>query len=395
MISTLIPTFTIAATVLGALRLSGVYGIALASTGLLSCLGFTLATDAYGPVADNAGGIAEMADLPPEVRDRTDVLDALGNTTAAVGKGFAIGSAVLTGLSLLSVFKSRLDISPFDPISDEFALSGLLIGSMVPFLFSALTMSAVAKAASAVVYEVRRQFAEHPGIMQGTEKPNYARCIRMTTASSLHGMLLPGMITILFPIVSGLAFPAAFLAGLLLGEIATGFMLSMMMAAAGGAWDNAKKYIEGGQLGGKRSDSHKAAVVGDTVGDPFKDTSGPSINILIKLSTYMSVVLAPVFQDRIQYWWASLIVLAVGLAVTALLLIATPEHYKSIKHWKNQRKEKKKGSALQPPPTETSLSSIPSSFADRTEPPGNNDVELEEVSIDETPAGNQRNVVNA
>eukprot|EP01027_Heterolobosea_sp_BB2_P014399 GEZU01020684.1.p1 GENE.GEZU01020684.1~~GEZU01020684.1.p1 ORF type:complete len:686 (-),score=265.87 GEZU01020684.1:117-2174(-) len=301
MMSTIAPALIIASTLLASIALSGSYGIALASTGLISCLGFTLATDAYGPVADNAGGIAEMSQLEPEVRERTDILDALGNTTAAVGKGFAVGSAVLTGFSLLSVFKTRVGLNFVDSISDMYAIAGIVVGAMIPFFFSALTMGAVSKAAQMVVYEVRRQFKERPGIMARTEKPDYAGTVRIVTAASLHSMLFPAALTLLTPIIFGIAFPPQFLASLLLGNIVCGFMLSMMMASSGGAWDNAKKYIEAkrlvdketGEVHAKGSDAHKAAVVGDTVGDPFKDTSGPALNILIKLMSIIALVIAP------------------------------------------------------------------------------------------------------
>lgn len=326
MTSIILPALVIAASLLAAISLSGIYGVALASTGLLSTIAFSLATDAYGPVADNAGGIAEMAGLDPQVRERTDILDAIGNTTAAVGKGFAIASAVLAGFSLLSVYKTKVNLGPLDAISDPYAVAGIIVGSMVPFVFAAFTMSAVATGAEAVVVEVRRQFREKPGIMDGTEKPNYATCVISVTASSIHAMIFPGILTIIVPIVAGIAFPLQFLGALLLGQICTGFLLAAMMAASGGAWDNAKKYIETGQFGGKTSDAHKAAVVGDTVGDPFKDTSGPAINILIKLSDYMSVVLAPMFVSAHQksLWWVAIIIGVLTLLLGVVIHYLTP-----------------------------------------------------------------------
>ena len=298
MMSTLIPVIAICITILVAFELAGFYGVALAGVGLLSTLGITLATDAYGPVADNAGGIAEQAHLEPEVRERTDALDALGNTTAATGKGFAIGSAALTSLALLAAYAAAVNILDEGiNLLEHTTLVGLLIGAMLPFLFSAFTMKAVGRAAFAIVTEVRRQFREISGIMEGTGKPDYARCVDISTRGALREMILPGVMAVVAPLATGFVLGTEALGGLLIGSVAAGFMLAIMMASAGGAWDNAKIYVELGNYGGKGSEAHKAAVEGDLVGDPFKDTSGPSLNILLKLMAIVSLVFAPVFLN--------------------------------------------------------------------------------------------------
>ena len=296
MISTVIPLVSVGLTILIAYELAEFYGVALAGVGLLSTLGITLATDAYGPVADNAGGIAEQAQLDPEVRERTDALDALGNTTAATGKGFAIGSAALTSLALLAAFTVQADINVID-LLDHKVIVGVLFGAMLPFLFSAFTMKAVGRAAMSIVNEVRRQFREIPGLMEGTSEPDYTECVDIATKGALKEMIIPGLMAVAAPLAIGFILGVESLGGMLIGSVGSGFMLAIMMATAGGSWDNAKKYVELGHYGGKGTDAHKAAVEGDVVGDPFKDTSGPSINILLKLMAIVSLVFAPVFLE--------------------------------------------------------------------------------------------------
>jgi K(+)-stimulated pyrophosphate-energized sodium pump len=296
MISTVVPLIAVGVTIIVAYELAEFYGVALAGVGLLSTLGITLATDAYGPVADNAGGIAEQAQLDPEVRERTDALDALGNTTAATGKGFAIGSAALTSLALLAAFAIQAEIAAID-LLDHKVIVGVLFGAMLPFLFSAFTMKAVGRAAMSIVEEVRRQFREIPGLMEGTAEPDYTECVDIATKGALKEMIIPGLMAVAAPLAMGFVLGVESLGGMLIGAVASGFMLAIMMATAGGAWDNAKKYVELGHYGGKGSDAHKAAVEGDVVGDPFKDTSGPSLNILLKLMAIVSLVFAPVFLE--------------------------------------------------------------------------------------------------
>jgi len=309
MLSTVVPAIVVVVAMWLANDLAGTYGVALAAVGMLSTLGITLATDAYGPVADNAGGIAEQAHLDPQVRERTDALDSLGNTTAATGKGFAIGSAVLTALALMAAYSVVVDnlneakaldeglefVKITFDLSNVNVLMGLFVGSLTPFLFAALTMQAVGRTAMAMVNEVRRQFREITGLLEGTAEADYARAVDISTTGAMREMILPGVLAVAAPISVGAILGAEALGGLLIGSISTGFLLAVMMANAGGAWDNAKKFIEAGAHGGKGSAPHAAAVVGDTVGDPFKDTSGPSLNILIKLMSIVALVFAPLF----------------------------------------------------------------------------------------------------
>ena len=295
--SAVIPMLILAITVVIGFSFAGMYGIAMAAIGMLGTIAVGLTIDAYGPVSDNAGGIAEMAEMGKDIRKRTDALDAAGNTTAAIGKGFAIGSAALTALALTAAFLTRAQSASINML-DPIVMAGLFVGAALPFAFSAMTMRSVGKAAFAMIEEVRRQFRTIPGLLEGTAKPDYSTCVDISTQASLKEMMAPGLMVIITPLLAGWFFGVQMLAGLLIGSLIVGVMLAISMANSGGAWDNAKKYIETGQLGGKGSDTHKAAVVGDTVGDPFKDTSGPALNILIKLMAIISLVFVPFFMEK-------------------------------------------------------------------------------------------------
>jgi K(+)-stimulated pyrophosphate-energized sodium pump len=298
LMSTFPPIIFIGIAIILAYNFADFYGIAIAGIGMLSTLGISLATDAYGPVADNAGGIVEMSSLPPEIRERTDALDSLGNTTAATGKGFAIGSAALTSMALMLSYTQMvgIDFKSFS-LLDPGVIVGMLLGGMMPAIFCSMTLDAVGRTAFAIINEVRRQFKEIAGLMEGTAKPEYGKCVDICTKAALKEMILPGVMTVIAPIIVGLLLGPVALAGFLLGAIVVGFILAVMMANAGGSWDNAKKWIETGKFGGKGSDAHKAAVIGDTVGDPMKDTSGPSLNIMIKLMSIIALVLAPALAN--------------------------------------------------------------------------------------------------
>ncbi len=293
MAATGIPVIFLMLGIFTAHHFAGLYGVAIAAVGMLATTGIQLAVDAYGPIADNAGGLAEMASMEPEVRERTDKLDAVGNTTAAIGKGFAIGSAALTALALFAAYKETAGIDVIDVTKVQVVI-GLFFGGMLPYVFSSFVMGAVGRAAFTMIEEVRRQFREIQGILEGTGKPDYVKCVDIATAAAIKEMIIPGVSIVIIPVIVGFLGGVEMLGGVLVGVTVSGVMLALFMANAGGAWDNAKKYIEGGAFGGKGSDAHKAAVIGDTVGDPFKDTAGPAMDIVIKLMSVVSLVIAPI-----------------------------------------------------------------------------------------------------
>jgi len=318
-------TVFICATLIGSIIMGGVYGASIAAVALLSNLAFILAMDVQGAVADNAGGIAEMAHLPQRVRDRTDALDSVGNTTAATGKAFALGAALLTGFALINIFKTLAGIELWDAASDPFAVGGLLVGVTLPFLLSAMLMQAVNSCAESVIIEVRRQFRVNPEILTGQKKANHSRLVVQVTAASIHAMIFPATVTIIIPLVIGIFFPLQFLLAFLLGYTMTGFCLATFLANAGGCWDNAKKYVETGKFGGKNSSTHKACISADTIGDSCKDTAAPGVSIGIKLTNYISIVLVPIFLKSREWWWVGFIILAVAAFLLIPIMLASPQ----------------------------------------------------------------------